>query len=143
MSVTARPTKNDRRHRAMKAGCPQCGAPPSVRCSRADGRERASVHRARLTAEPVPDMATLRAPASTFYRSDEWRSVRYQALKRSNGSCECCGQAGARYAPLHVDHVKPRSRYPELALTLSNLQVLCEACNVGKGAWDETDWRRA
>jgi len=44
-------------------------------------------------------------------------------------------------AILHVDHIKPRSKYPDLALELKNLQVLCEDCNIGKGTWDESDWR--
>ncbi len=42
---------------------------------------------------------------------------------------------------MHVDHIKPRRKYPELALSRSNLQVLCNLCNHGKGNWDETDWR--
>lgn len=42
---------------------------------------------------------------------------------------------------MHVDHIKPFSRYPELAMKLSNLQLLCEDCNQGKGVRDETDWR--
>ncbi len=37
--------------------------------------------------------------------------------------------------------MKPRSKYPELALDPENLQVLCRACNMGKRAWDETDFR--
>jgi hypothetical protein len=37
---------------------------------------------------------------------------------------------------LHVDHVKPRSKYPELALDLDNLQILCAACNTRKGDRD-------
>lgn len=37
--------------------------------------------------------------------------------------------------------MKPRSKYPELALDPDNLQVLCKACNLGKLAWDETDFR--
>ncbi len=45
--------------------------------------------------------------------------------------------------PLHVDHIKPRSKYPDLALDINNLQILCESCNLGKGAWDETDFREA
>lgn len=81
------------------------------------------------------------SPSVRFLESDEWRRVRYQALKRSKGCCECCGSRGTRGHPLHVDHIKPRSKFPELALVLSNLQVLCEDCNIGKGAWDETDWR--
>lgn len=70
-----------------------------------------------------------------------WRKVRYQALKRSKGCCECCGAVAGAGNPLHVDHIKPKSLYPELGLELSNLQVLCAECNIGKGNWDETDWR--
>ncbi len=42
---------------------------------------------------------------------------------------------------MNVDLIKPRSKFPELALTLDNLQILCAACNHGKGNWDQTDWR--
>ena len=42
---------------------------------------------------------------------------------------------------IHVDHIKPRSIYPDLALTYDNLQLLCEDCNLGKGNKCEIDWR--
>jgi 5-methylcytosine-specific restriction endonuclease McrA len=77
-----------------------------------------------------------------FYQSREWKELRYQALRRSRGRCECCGRSPAVHGiALHVDHVQPRSTHPHLALVLANLQVLCEACNLGKGAHDATDWR--
>lgn len=75
-----------------------------------------------------------------FYKSREWRQLRYLALRNSNG-CQCCGAQAKDGVLLHVDHVKPRYKFPQLALCLDNLQVLCEDCNLGKGAWDETDWR--
>lgn len=84
-------------------------------------------------------------PAKTipaFYDTPEWKRIRYEALKRSNGHCECCGAGPEHGARLNVDHIKPRQRYPELALELSNLQVLCAWCNEGKGGWDRTDWRK-
>ena len=46
-------------------------------------------------------------------------------------------------AVMNVDHIKPRRIYPDLALSLENLQVLCHECNHGKGNWDMTDWREA
>jgi 5-methylcytosine-specific restriction endonuclease McrA len=77
-----------------------------------------------------------------FYGSDDWLRVRYGALVRAGGYCECCGEGPKPGKPLHVDHVKPRSKYPELELEPTNLQVLCPDCNMGKGAHDETDWRK-
>jgi 5-methylcytosine-specific restriction endonuclease McrA len=77
-----------------------------------------------------------------FYQSEEWRRLRYQALLGAQGCCIACGNRAAPGRSLHVDHIKPRSKFPELALSLSNLQVLCEDCNFGKGAIDQTDWRR-
>lgn len=72
----------------------------------------------------------------------EWRKLRYQALLRADGRCECCGATPTSSGePLHVDHIKPKSIHPKLELVLDNLQVLCADCNVGKGNWDETDWR--
>lgn len=66
-----------------------------------------------------------------FFRSSEWRHLRLQALFRDGRCCRYCGRAPPEVV-LHVDHKRPRSKYPELALTLSNLQVLCEDCNIGK-----------
>lgn len=77
----------------------------------------------------------------SFYETREWREVRYQALLRCGAKCNCCGRTKNDGAILHVDHIKPRSKYPELELDISNLQVLCEDCNFGKSNKDETDWR--
>jgi 5-methylcytosine-specific restriction endonuclease McrA len=72
----------------------------------------------------------------------EWRLARYEALRRSRGCCECCGATPKTSGkPLHVDHIKPKSIYPELEYVVSNLQVLCADCNIGKGNWDESNWR--
>lgn len=76
-----------------------------------------------------------------FYQSKGWLEARYEALKVNNGLCECCGRGKQHNVQLHVDHIKPRSLFPELALAVSNLQVLCHECNLGKGIHDKTDWR--
>ena len=67
-----------------------------------------------------------------FYRTQEWRSLRVEVLAESNRRCLLCGSSPEHGITLHVDHIKPRSQFPELALDKSNLQVLCEDCNVGK-----------
>lgn len=75
-----------------------------------------------------------------FYKSDDWRKLRYLALRNCKG-CQCCGAKASDGVHLHVDHIFPRYKYPHLSLKLENLQVLCDDCNMGKGAWDDTDWR--
>lgn len=80
-------------------------------------------------------------PDDNFYKSLDWRSLRYQVLKNCNGRCQLCGAAQHDGIRLHVDHIKPRSTHPHLALLESNCQVLCDDCNIGKGGWDDSDWR--
>ena len=76
-----------------------------------------------------------------FLESFEWRKVRMLALKKYGAKCMCCGATPATGAVINVDHIKPRKKFPELALNLDNLQILCHDCNHGKGNWDMTDWR--
>lgn len=87
------------------------------------------------------DRLEKRAISDKFYNSYAWRKLRYVAIKTCGAKCQCCGRSAADGVVMHVDHIKPRKKFPELALLLSNLQVLCNLCNHGKGNWDETDWR--
>lgn len=73
-----------------------------------------------------------------FFQSRAWQKLRYEAILKNGRRCQACGRSDLE---IHVDHIKPRSKYPRLALKLSNLQILCRDCNLGKGTWDETDWR--
>lgn len=143
--------KNTRAYRtlvAFRATCPKCLAPPTIVCRKKDGNDRMMSHMERYQfakasgAHRLPQLVQNTNPPS-FYKSDEWRAVRYIALKAAKGACQCCGARGAKFTPLHVDHIKPRSKFPELSLVASNLQVLCRDCNLGKSNRDETDWRAA
>ena|SRR6266581_6503082 len=78
---------------------------------------------------------------SDFLESRDWLDLRYRALKKHGGSCQLCGSRGSEDNPIQVDHIKPRSTHPHLALAEDNLQVLCKACNFGKSNRDDTDWR--
>ena len=78
--------------------------------------------------------------SKSFYKSWEWKKLRYAVLKQYGAICMCCG-ADKNSGKICVDHIKPRSRFPKLELEKSNLQVLCESCNMGKSNTDYTDWR--
>lgn len=81
-----------------------------------------------------------RAQSDAFLKSDAWIKLRYKALVKFGKKCLLCGGKPPDVV-LHVDHIKPRYRYPELALKLDNLQVLCASCNFGKGVSHEHDFR--
>jgi 5-methylcytosine-specific restriction endonuclease McrA len=78
-----------------------------------------------------------RASQDEFYMSWEWLKLRYEVLKTYGAVCMLCQDTGH----IVVDHIKPRSKYPDLSLEFDNLQVLCRSCNRGKSNDDETDFR--
>jgi hypothetical protein len=59
--------------------------------------------------------------------------LRYKVLERDGYKCVKCGSSPAygNGTRLHIDHIKPYSKGGETVL--SNLQTLCEECNLGKG----------
>ena len=92
----------------------------------------------RKSGRPVKDKIKTK---KEFYSSRAWQILRYQAFEKYGNKCQCCGATTQDGVTMHVDHIKPKSTHPELALDLNNLQILCIDCNVGKiNQWD-TDWR--
>lgn len=78
-----------------------------------------------------------------FYKSWRWKELRLIALDTYGRRCVSCGAAPSadNSVVLNVDHIKPLRFNPELALDLSNLQVLCQDCNQGKSWFNENDYR--
>ena len=88
---------------------------------------------------PLPESVVFdENDSDRFYNSAAWKQVRYEVLRKYGPTCMLCGSTKG---PAHVDHVKPRSKYPDLALEISNLQVLCKSCNLGKSNIYEDDFR--
>ncbi|WP_354475111.1 HNH endonuclease [Marisediminicola sp. UYEF4] len=56
--------------------------------------------------------------------------VRSAIMRRDNYPCRMCGASRVDGTKLHVDHMRPVSR--DGLTEESNLQTLCEACNLGK-----------
>lgn len=103
-----------------------------VRLSRKERRKRKR-SKSKGLKQPLPD---------ALYASKEWRSLRYKVIKKYGGACMACGRTRKHHGVvIHVDHIKPRSIYPDLALDFDNLQLLCEDCNLGKGNKCDIDWR--
>lgn len=67
-----------------------------------------------------------------FFRSKSWLVLRHEFLiSLPVKKCAICG-FDDKNGSFHVDHIKPRSVYPELSLEIKNLQLLCRDCNMGK-----------
>jgi 5-methylcytosine-specific restriction endonuclease McrA len=94
------------------------------------------LQKAWINLQTIPD-----ASSKEFLNTKAWKRLRYQALKSSGMKCQCCGASPSTGAVLNVDHVMPRALFPELALRMDNLQVLCSDCNEGKGNWDTTRFK--
>jgi len=67
-------------------------------------------------------------------RRDIPLGMRYNVLVRGQFRCKICGRSPATHIglSLHIDHIFPWSKGG--ATSMENLRVLCDDCNLGKGA---------
>jgi len=72
-----------------------------------------------------------------FYGTLKWIKIRKRVLRTYGAKCMKCGST----EDIHVDHIKPRSKYKKLQYRFDNLQVLCKKCNMEKSNFNEIDYR--
>lgn len=58
--------------------------------------------------------------------SPQYAGWRKSVFIRDSYTCVICGIVGG---PLHADHIKPFSKFPELRLSLENGRTLCVPCH--------------
>jgi len=77
---------------------------------------------------------SLQLEYEAFYRTDEWKRLRQLVIERDGPFCRHCERrVRLEDDDITVDHIKPRSLFPEAALDPENLQVLCRRHNSAKG----------
>jgi len=57
-----------------------------------------------------------------------WKQKQYQA---QCGGCAMCGEP-IKIKGSHIDHIKPLSHFPHLAVDTQNLRITCPDCNIAK-----------
>ncbi|HCV03918.1 MAG TPA: hypothetical protein DG048_14820 [Pseudoalteromonas sp.] len=77
----------------------------------------------------------------SFYKSKRWLALRFKVLAHFGANCMCCPRGVDNGTTINVDHIYPRSKYPELEYVIENLQVLCDKCNQGKLNIEIVDFR--
>lgn len=72
-----------------------------------------------------------------YQRSIMTPKLRFDVMRRDGFRCKYCGRTEADGVKLHVDHIKPVSKGGKTEM--SNLQTLCDECNLGKSDFYEFD----
>jgi hypothetical protein len=85
-----------------------------------------------------PSSKKLKKTNQDFYISNEWLSLKIKVFKKYGRMCMKCKSVKGE---MHIDHIKPRSKYKDLELDFNNLQVLCKQCNMIKSNLNCNDYR--
>lgn len=73
-----------------------------------------------------------------FYSTKEWKHTREEVRKRDNYECQECKRQGKVFTNnsepdkrkrMDVDHIKELEDYPELCLSMENLELKCIRCH--------------
>ena len=104
---------------------PELGARFRARLQRSAARSQAAADKKAVK----PAKQRRAAAREAFERSPAWRALSADA-RRLQPWCSYCKAVDQ----LQADHIKPKSRFPALALDPSNIQVLCWPCNRTKAA---------
>lgn len=59
-------------------------------------------------------------------------SVKNFLREESNSKCMYCESKIKHITPEHIEHIKPKSKFPELAYEWDNLGLSCPVCNMNK-----------
>lgn len=78
-------------------------------------------------------LAEARARGVISYEETLAAREMFKRVIEENPKCVKCGST----KNLTADHVKPKSKFPELYAVESNIYVLCLDCNLAKGCRDE------
>jgi len=97
-----------------------------------------ATHRRSIYPVLLEELKLERMEYERFYASPEWRITREKFLRtrrKSNGYyvCDICQGTIWQDRDVTVDHFKPRSKFPDLALDITNLRVAHRRCNSSKG----------
>lgn len=72
---------------------------------------------------------TARLPWRKWYKTQRWRALRWQVLRRDRFTCRMCGAIAQDSAQLVADHIQPHRGDPVLFWNEANLQCLCAPCH--------------
>lgn len=96
----------------------------NVKLDKKDHKSQLLVNKIKLKYDPRNQFNTWK----TSQEGKQWKKQKYQ---QQQNCCSICKKK-IELKGSHIDHIKPISKYPNLSLTLSNLQIACWQCNTSK-----------
>jgi len=87
-------------------------------------RKKISAKRQGISTEQWKEFTT--PENKRFYKSPEYKEWRKQVLKNFDFTCQLCKKRGGK---LQSHHIKPKCKFPELKLEISNGVCLCHECH--------------
>lgn len=72
---------------------------------------------------------TARTPWRKWYKTQRWRSLRWDVLRRDRFTCQMCNKIAEDSSQLVADHVQPHRGDALLFWNRDNLQCLCASCH--------------
>lgn len=85
------------------------------------------------TEEYARDRASGAIAKSRWSHTEIRDSLRFETY----GKCAYCESEVDSVAWPHVEHLRPKSKFPDLVLDWKNLTLACPRCNQNKGSYDE------
>lgn len=78
-------------------------------------------------------------PAQTIVEHYKNKLIRDALGEETHHKCAYCESALGTTSYKYIEHIKPKSKHPELALTWENLTLACQVCNTNKSDTDDPD----
>lgn len=70
----------------------------------------------------------------SMYKTERWKRLRSQVVKRDRWTCTSCGRSVKGKGESRVDHIIKVKDDPSKAWQVSNLRTLCSACDNARHA---------
>jgi len=70
-------------------------------------------------------------PWKLLFSTPEYKRFRFEMFKRDNFKCTICGI----HKEIQLDHIKPKSLFPQLVMAEWNVRTLCLECHKKTDTW--------
>ena len=92
-----------------------------------EGKEEVMINK-HVTVEWIRELIRS-GKVQAFYNTREWHELRERKRRAEHFECERCRARGIHSQAYTVHHRKYLRRFPELAMSYDNLELLCEQCH--------------